>query len=196
MRFYMHDSYGTTYHNDISINYPSSDTQYHAYNGNTYTFTFGQTVYGGHFDNKGNAVITHGIVDMGTLSWSRNATYNVYYAYVSGKAVGRENLTCEIFRTVAKYYTDLLNEEISGALNNNAINVKDDRYTTVEDFKTAVTGVKLKYELATPITLAITSQDIPTLLGENNIFSNCGDVQIEYFTEKANAIADLIKAFI
>ena len=40
----------TTYNNDISINYPSTDTTYHPYTGNTYTIAFGQTVYGGVLD--------------------------------------------------------------------------------------------------------------------------------------------------
>lgn len=43
--------YGTTYNHDISINYPSSDTTYHAYNpnGNTEVINLGGTYYGGHF---------------------------------------------------------------------------------------------------------------------------------------------------
>lgn len=36
---------------------------------------------------------------------------------------------------------------------------------------------------------------VKTLLGENNIYSNCGDVEVEYFTEKSDGIAELIKAF-
>ena len=40
----------TTYNNDISINYPSTDTEYHAYNGHTHTATFDETVYGGTVD--------------------------------------------------------------------------------------------------------------------------------------------------
>ena len=38
----------------ISMNYPSSDTSYHAYNGTPYLVSFGQTVYGGVYDaNRG-----------------------------------------------------------------------------------------------------------------------------------------------
>jgi len=47
IRFYF---VGTTYNNDISINYPSTDTTYHAYNGTTTTIPLGQTVYGGELD--------------------------------------------------------------------------------------------------------------------------------------------------
>ena len=42
--------YGTTYNNDISINYPSTDTSYHAYNGATYTIDLDGTRYGGVLD--------------------------------------------------------------------------------------------------------------------------------------------------
>jgi hypothetical protein len=43
-------AYGTTYKNDISINYPSTDHDYHAYVGTTHTTDLGQTVYGGTVD--------------------------------------------------------------------------------------------------------------------------------------------------
>ena len=45
-----------SYTNDISINYPSTDTAYHAYNGNTYTIQFGDTYYGCELD------VTNGVL--------------------------------------------------------------------------------------------------------------------------------------
>ena len=50
LMFTTQSNYGSTYNNDISINYPSTDTTYHAYNGQTYAIAFGQTVYGGVLD--------------------------------------------------------------------------------------------------------------------------------------------------
>ena len=50
LHFRMASNYGTTYNNDISINYPSTDSAYHPYNGDTVTISFGQTVYGGVLD--------------------------------------------------------------------------------------------------------------------------------------------------
>ena len=143
--FSTYQGYGTTYNNDISINYPSTDTSYHAYNGNTYTFTFGQTVYGGHFDNKGNLVVTHGYI--------------------------------------ASYNGETINEPWISSMDNYVPNTSPS------------TGAQVVYPLTTPTTLSIISQDIPTLLGENNIFSNCGNVEVKYFTEKSDGIAELIKAF-
>lgn len=71
IRFEMSNQYGTTYNNDISINYPSTDTSYHAYNGTTYTTALkdGQgntmTCYGGTLSNENGVqrlTLTHGYI--------------------------------------------------------------------------------------------------------------------------------------
>ena len=139
------------------------------------------TVYGGTVDVvTGVLTVTHGIVDMGSLSWSRNATYNVMYAYVAGKANGRGNLICSNYKTVELHYEYLSSGEISGALNNNAINVKDDAYTSAADFKTAMNGVQLVYELATPLTYQLTAQEVAALVGTNNVWSTGDSVSVTY----------------
>ena len=45
-------SYGTTYKNDISINYPSTDTSYHAFEGQSFNISIGQTVNEGEYDAR------------------------------------------------------------------------------------------------------------------------------------------------
>jgi hypothetical protein len=59
-------AYGNTYKNDISINYPSTDTSYHAYKGNTYNIEFPSqagTVYGGSLDvTNGVLTVTDGYI--------------------------------------------------------------------------------------------------------------------------------------
>jgi hypothetical protein len=109
---------------------------------NTYTFAFGQTVYGGYFDNKGNLVVTHSFI--------------------------------------ASYNGETINEPWISSMDNYVPN-------TLPSI-----GAQVKYPLTTPITLSITSQDIPTLLGENNIYSNCGDVEVEYYTNKSNDILEFV----
>lgn len=56
------------------------------------------------------------------------------------------------------------------------------------------TGAQVVYPLATPTTITTTPEPIPTLSGNNNIYSNTGDVEIEYFNENADQLAELIKA--
>jgi len=115
---------------------------YEAYNGNNYTFAFGQTVYGGYFNNKGNLVVTH--------------------------------------EYIASYNGETINEPWISSMDNYVPNTSPS------------TGAQVVYPLANPITLSITSQDIPTLSGENNIFSNCGDVEVNYYTSKSNDILEFV----
>lgn len=59
MRFYMDTRYGIEYINNISFNYPSSVTDYKAYNGNAYTLSFGEKVNAGTLDAlKGELTVT------------------------------------------------------------------------------------------------------------------------------------------
>lgn len=58
---YKPDTY--TYNNDISINYPSTDTSYHAYTGSTYTVALEEAAYGGSVDvisGSGQIIDEHG----------------------------------------------------------------------------------------------------------------------------------------
>jgi hypothetical protein len=62
INFHM-SSQGSVYNNDISINYPSTDTSYHAFVGQSITIEIGSTVYGGEYDAKsGVLAITHGFI--------------------------------------------------------------------------------------------------------------------------------------
>ena len=50
MNFRTSADYGNVYHNDISINYPSTDTTYHAFEGQSFNITFPTPIYGGQYD--------------------------------------------------------------------------------------------------------------------------------------------------
>ena len=181
-----------------------TDSTYEKYNGNTYTFTFGQTVYGGHYDNKGNLVVTHGIIpDLGSLGWAGSDGQFNYSFNVIPKSWTRSS---ENWGKCSALKVENWDSVDSGTYSNNSIHglswnntifilrIYASDYSTSEDLKTALSGQSLIYELATPVTLAITSQDIPTLLGENNIFSNCGDVEVNYYTDNVDEIVEVAKA--
>lgn len=51
---------------------------------------------------------------------------------------------------------------------------------TAEEFKTSLIGVDFVYVLDTPVTYQLTPQEVKTILGENNIFADTGDVSVEY----------------
>ena len=191
LRFIMAVSYGTTYKNDISINYPSTDHDYHPYVGRTYPITFpteAGIVYGGYIDPiNGDIVADMAIVDMGTLNWlyTSEATYPRFTAMVAGAKGYDGGVTakgvCSVYPIVSQ------NEGYRGAktkciaiVGGGYVWAWDSAYTDAESFKTAMSGVQLVYELATPIHYTLTPTEIKTLLGQNNVWADTGDTEVEY----------------
>jgi hypothetical protein len=181
---------GATYNNDISINYPSTDTEYHAYNGKTYNiqFTDGDnplTVYGGTLDVvSGVLTVDRAYVDLGTLNW-----YIGYGGFIIAlndiapwtlNAQAPTKLICSAYPTMAySVSTDMSLSRIASTV---YIRIIDSRYTDPSAFKTAMNGVQLVYELATPITYQLSKQQIRSLVGENNVFADTGEVAVEWQT--------------
>ena len=62
------------------------------------------------------------------------------------------------------------------------IYLKDNRYTNVDDLVTSLSGTQLVYALTKDsiTTYPLTPTEIKTLLGQNNIWANTGDVSVEY----------------
>ena len=58
----------------------------------------------------------------------------------------------------------------------------DTSITTAAQFNTFLdeNNVQVVYKLATPLTYQLTSQQVTTLAGVNNIWANCGNVTVEY----------------
>lgn len=68
--------------------------------------------------------------------------------------------------------------------------VKDTRFTAVADFKTELNTNNLEfvYKLATPVTYTLTAEQITTLLGENNVWTDTGDTEITYRTNTETSL--------
>lgn len=200
--FYIYNKTFDNLKSEIMVSVGSSATTYEAYNGNTYTFPFGQTVYGGHFDNKGNLVVTHIFGEL--VATSKNGNY--FRATLSELGLPNiydrnADLLCDRYAVADVTITTSNNNQITvyGEVGDHyAIRWVDLNYLNadVSTYNTAMASNKPKicYKLANPIILSITSQDIPTILGENNIFSDTGDVDVTYYTDKADEIVEVAKA--
>lgn len=172
----------TTYNHDISINYPSTDHSYHPYTGRSITIQLGQTVYGGKLDVlTGELVIDRAMVDLGTLNWAYNATYNFFWTSSLPKAYGLDNATCSVY-AYGGWWTGWTDKDNvwCGNLSNNNITIKDTRYSDVTAFKAAMSGVQFCYELATPIEIQLSANQLNSLYGVNNIWADSGDTEVEY----------------
>ena len=76
--------------------------------------------------------------------------------------------------------------------------INKSRAETVSDFRTWLSNnnVVMVYELQTPIVINLTPIEVRTLLGENNIYANCGDIDtLIYFNNNARETTDVVEAF-
>ena len=60
---------------------------------------------------------------------------------------------------------------------------------------TPTTGAQVVYKLATPLTYQLTPEQVFSLLGENNIFSDTGDIDLTYIvnTKAGNVIGEIVE---
>ena len=112
-------------------------------------------------------------IDLGDFNWTydngiMNTDAVINDVYVHG-ANSLPNAVCANF--IAGRYNSLANKEF--AIGDNGANIKriyvmDSAYTDAATFKAAVTGVKLRYELATPKVLTL-DNPIPALIEVDNL---------------------------
>ena len=177
MRITFGGSYGTTYNHDIAINYPATVTTYEAYKG--------RTIYGGTIDPvTGEGVMTHKMVDMGSLTWSKGlSTTETYYTFdcpkINDKA-NNVNFICSIYKAVDKNRSQLADNEIGvyylGGDYYKRLYIRDDAHENDDaaTFTAAVTGQTICYELAEHIPFTIAPQPLTPPAGDAYIWADCG----------------------
>lgn len=163
----------------------STDTDYEEYLGTTYPITFPSgtgTVYGGTLDvTNGVLTVDRKSVEIQTLDWyydNSNALFTVdipdmkSYSYTSN--ITKTICSSYKYKGSNKGWASMVFGEF-GIANKN-FRIKDTRYETASAFKTALTGETILYELAEPISIHLTASQITTLLGQNNVWADCGDI--------------------
>ena len=175
-----------------------SDSVYEPYSGTTYPVTFPSsagTVYGGTLDvTQGVLTVDRAIVDLGTLIWGKTSTSAGSYRFYSTdieSAISSISATSETADLVCTDYAACSFNEANANTNgiyehtNKSIGIYDSSKVSMseEDFKTAMSGVQLVYELATPQTYTLTPRQVTTLLGWNNIWSEADSVSVEYVAD-------------
>ena len=136
-------------------------------------------------DGSGVLTVTLGMQNLGLLSWTylTGASWQCFYASLSGKKNGELNLICSNYATDYIYGTNT-NYIVGGNAGSAFIYVRDTSFNgDANAFTTAMSGVQLCYELATPITYNLSASDIgviTTVLGVNNIWANTGDTSVDF----------------
>lgn len=186
-------SYGTTYNHDVSVNHPSTDQSYHAYNGTTYPITWptAGTVYGGELDvTTGVLTVDRAMLDPSVVSWIKNQNYNTVFACRPNGFIQQQTTACITDRFVYKTLSDMNNNY--GYRATDYLYVSVPNVTTKEDLITWLTqnNAQILYKI-TPLTYQLTPTQVSTLLGENNIWADTGSVSVTYRADTQRYIQKL-----
>jgi len=168
--------------------------------GETHTATFPDTVYGGVWKaTEGKLVIDYVCVDLGTVDWTKSSATNgnVFWHSFSDRYRIIGNLyqfICSQYKNAQVSRNYLVDNEIGlyNTTNTERICILDTAYndSTAAEFKTAMSGVQLCYQLATPTEITLTAEQIELLKG-TNVVSTDGDGLKLVATKLAN-VPDLL----
>ena len=168
MRFFVHDSYGTTYNHDICINIsdPARNGEYEPYEEHTYPLDSTIDLHGilkldsnnnlyadgDVYKADGSVSRRYGVVDLGTLTWIYDPTNTQFYSDIIISQTGwHYNVICSKYVQNSRDASGMASAHIRG-LSGGRVYIVDPDYTDAATFKTAMSGVYLVYELAAPAT--------------------------------------------
>jgi len=203
IRFTSNDAYGGTYNNDISINYPSTDHDYHAYVGQSYNTPLGQTVYGGTLDVISGILtdeITTNTFDNTVNVYSVSERTNTVRAFIAASQFNPSmkpngtnvvHIWCDKLAIYAPDY--VYSNDIMGISENKNATQAGVWISIEKSLLSAYTAagvqtwlgnnpITVAYLKATPQTYQLTPQTINTLVGVNNVWSDAGEVTVSGFT--------------
>lgn len=179
---------------------PTADSaDFVPYKASNVGFNFGQVVYGAKLKIKDNAVnltLIERSVDLGELNWTKThgvsesiirfdtQISNPYKPKISPSGSDKPNIRCSQYKTITptEGYTNSSIVGITVARADNGVYVNDAAYSDATAFATAMDGVQLVYELATPIELELDYATLELLKGYNYITAD-GDMDIVYIPE-------------
>lgn len=183
----------STYTNvkEIQIEEGSAATDYVAPQTTPITIPFGQTVYGGVLDVlSGVLTITKFGEDLSTKTWQTRYTGTAKKALSAALAYSYPR--AKITEMIAENYSITRGVTGVSALANpddfavsvypydNQSNPSPTTIYAVVDVADSTPSGLLVYDLATPIEIQLDPHEVSSLLGQNNIFADTGDSEVEY----------------
>ena len=155
-------------------------------------------IFGGYVDLiSGKLVVTHEVTMMdSTWDWlmyqfpaDGGTTVNQFY--VNNKIplpVGRREILCNAFNPIL--INDRNHYNMSAYLSSSGYCFRYDGITSVADWKTflATNEIFVYHELATPQTYQLTPQQVNTLVGTNNVWSEQGNIELSYHIPITNLL--------
>ena len=162
-------------------------------NGNSIQISLGQTVFCGYLDViSGSLVITGVESDLGSLSWTyyTSGTNPVFQCNVStiklNNSYTKPELLSDSYKIIESiermpFTQNAANYDMTLQISATRLLVRNDSYTDAAVFKTAMTGSKIVYRLATPIEVQLTASQIAAIKGVNTITSDTnGNIEVTF----------------
>lgn len=124
------------------------------------------------YESNGTVSRRYGIVDLGTLNYSRVSGSDGTFVFTSGGLVGKKTgianiiSDCFLTTTITSWTNSKPNNSICGSATTTTVVIRADSYENVNDLKTALNGHYAVYELATPITETATPYHNPQIVGD------------------------------
>ena len=176
---------------NIQVELGSQATSYEPYNtdSTTYNTPLGQTVYGGTLDVvSGLLTVTHGYKTFnGTESWTWDSGNGLGWSIVTNGVI-TDGTTQHNKYTQNNLFVDKSwagRTEADGTVGmyygQSRIYLKYSQFTSASDIQTFLSNnnMQVVYPLATPQTYQLTPQQIQTLVGQNNVWSEQGQVVVK-----------------
>ena len=188
LRFY---ATASVYNHDICINLSwdgSRDGEYEPYELHSYSLDSDLTLRGipkldannslyydgDTYKSDGTVTKKYKMVDLGTINWAKetdSADYGTFFyvsTFATDKAYG-SNMICSKYTTVDRRPNWGTQDKIvTGNVGNKAVYIRDSSYNnnTAEEFKTAMNGIYLVYELAEPTTESADAYQTPQIVND------------------------------
>ena len=155
------------------------------YNGTSISISFGSTVYSGTLDVlTGVVTVDMAVQDLSAVTWTyQGGDSNRAYAQISGVKNGgsgwnKINILCDTY-AIGSIGSGTTADNVIG-INGVTCYLRDNRFSSTDEYRNGVTGY-LVYELADPITIQLTPEQVNSLAGSNVMWSNLnGDLEITY----------------
>lgn len=172
----------------IQIEVGTEATEFESYNGNTYTISLSSagTVYNGTLD------VTSGVLTVDKQYEEFTGASSENWQYLTGSFGARCGIVRNSVLNTGNRVEVISNEGLFSANANSVGTVfassvsiyyyPPETVTSVEGFKTwlASNPLQVIYPLATPLTYQLSAQEIKSFLGINNVWSDAGNMDVEY----------------
>ena len=179
---------------NLQLEEGSSATEYEAYQGLTLNISFGSTVYGGTLDvGSGVLTVTHSYLKITSVDSTGTDAGNIFYrkqlaSSQAGVNTSTSNQGLQMSNMLKCYYLHALDSFLitSGGTSIH-ICLNDQTIDTVDKMNTWLSSndLYISYLLATPTTIQLSPTQVRSLLGQNNVYADCGKItECEYFAKE------------